>query len=307
MKHSFYYLHALSGLHVGIGPGTGIIDMPVAREKASNLPQIPGSAIKGVLREELRGDMETGKVGEDDYLALFGPEPGENASEHAGALTVGDARLLSLPIRSWCGTFAWATCPMILRRYRRDLNIDQSIPEPEPAEALHFTRTALKDGDQIYLEDLNLMTKTNTETDNWAGIIEKALFSETEQTSEEDASPLGEETSSKEKSWAELFKERFVILPDDLFDFLAETATEIRARIRIQEGTRTVRSGALWYEEYLPAETLFWGLVAADRSRKPGHTKDKAELLNMLPAETRLQIGGNATVGAGQTRWLLQL
>ena len=113
MKQTLYHLHTISALHVGTGQGTGIIDLPIARAKASNLPQVPGSAIKGVLRDVLRAQPN---VSVSDLLALFGPEIGQNASEYAGALVVGDAQLLCLPIRSWHGTFAWATCPMILHR-----------------------------------------------------------------------------------------------------------------------------------------------------------------------------------------------
>lgn len=285
MKQQLYYLHCISALHVGIGQGTGIIDLPIAREKASNLPQVPGSAIKGVLRDELREAMQ-----KEDCLALFGPETGETASEYAGAMALGDAHLLCLPIRSWYGTFAWATCPMILRRYQRDLQSDESIPVPAENEALHYLDSAigtkLKDkNDKIYLEDLDLIATEDNHTDQWANRIAEALF--------------------KEQDWQKLFKQRFVILPDNVFDFLAETATEIRARIRIEEDTRTVQSGALWYEEYLPAETLLWGNIATDRSRIEKHPKTAEEMLKLLPHAQRLQVGGNATVGAGQVHWTL--
>jgi CRISPR-associated protein Cmr4 len=291
MKQQLYYIHCISALHVGIGQGTGIIDLPIAREKASNLPQVPGSAIKGVLRDELRETMQ-----KEDCLALFGPETGETASEYAGALAVGDARLLCLPIRSWYGTFAWATCPMILRRYQRDLqsstlsSVPDKIPVPAENEALHYLDlaigTKIKDNnDKIYLEDLDLIASEDNHTDQWADIIAAALF--------------------KEQEWQALFKQRFVVLPDNVFDFLAETATEIRARIRIEEATRTVQSGALWYEEYLPAETLLWGNIATDRSRKDKHPKTAEQMLELLPNTRRLQVGGNATVGAGQVRWTL--
>ncbi|MEE9356401.1 MAG: type III-B CRISPR module RAMP protein Cmr4 [Methylococcaceae bacterium] len=289
MIQTLYHLHTISALHVGIGQGTGIIDLPIAREKASNLPQIPGSAIKGVLRDEMRGqlkDKSRKQLEEDDLLALFGPETGETASEYAGALAVGDARLLCLPIRSWQGTFAWASCPMILRRYQRDLKNDNSIPVPTENSALHCQDTRLKDGNMIYLEDLDLETEYQQETEAWAEVVARAFFADDD--------------------WQNLFKQRFVILTDDVFDFLAETATEIRARIRIEEGTRTVQSGALWYEEYLPAETLLWGCIASDRPRKKDYKREKEDMLALLPASERLQIGGNATIGAGQVRWILQ-
>ena len=279
MKNSMYYVHALSALHVGAGQGAGIIDLPIAREKANNLPQVPGSSIKGVLRDELASDTT------DEWMALFGPKTGETASEHAGALAVGDAHLLCLPVRSWCGTFAWATCPMILYRYQRDLQCNHVIPEPVENAALHCTDSKVKDNEKIYLEDLDLNAVLNAEADKWAKLIAESVFPDI--------------------TWQDLFKQRFVILPDNLFDFLAETAAEIRSRIRIEEGTRTVQSGALWYEEYLPTETLLWGEVACDRSRKPGVSKDQDEMLALLPTTLYLQMGGNATVGAGRVKWQL--
>jgi CRISPR-associated protein Cmr4 len=176
-----------------------------------------------------------------------------------------------------------------LRRYQRDLDNNLSVPVPAENAALHYLNTALKDGGIIYLEDLDLTATNNKETDDWADMIAEAFFTD------------------DENSWLNLFKERFVILPDNVFDFLAETATEIRARIRIEEGTRTVQSGALWYEEYLPAETLLWGNIAADRPRKTGYTKKKEDMLGLLPdSGHRLQIGGKATVGSGQVRWIMK-
>lgn len=292
MKQTIYHLHTISSLHVGIGQGTGVIDLPIARERASNLPQIPGSGIKGVLRDELQDSlMQTNK---DDYEALFGPEAGTKASEYAGAIAVGDARLLALPIRSWNGTFAWATCPMILHRYQRDLNslnadkptkIPKDIPVPNDETTIITTDSQLMDyNNAVFLEDLDLGVDTEKDAEKWAEFIADQIFTD--------------------KDWQKIFKQRFAILPDNIFDFLSETATEIRARIKIEENTRTVEQGALWYEEYLPAETLLWGVIASDHSRKPDYKQDDEKLLNSLPSSERLQIGGNATVGSGQVRWI---
>lgn len=283
MEQTLYHLHTISALHVGTGQGIGVIDLPIAREKASHLPHIPGSAIKGVLRDDMRAQPD---CGESALSALFGPDTGQTASEYAGALTVGDAHLLCLPVRSWYGTFAWATCPMILNRYHRDLQSSCDIPQPEENSALHCDTSQLPNQEKIYLEDLDLNATKHAAADCWAQIIADATFTD--------------------PAWREIFTTRFVILADNLFDFLAETATEIRARIRIQEETRTVQNGALWYEEYLPAETLLWGIAASDRSRKPGYSKDKAHMLSLLPATRSLQIGGNATIGAGQVEWNLK-
>jgi CRISPR-associated protein Cmr4 len=95
---------------------------------------------------------------------------------------------------------------------------------------------------------------------------------------------------------------RLVILPDDDYVFLAETATEVRARVRIDEDP-----GALWYEENLPAETLLWGVAAVGPSHMKGAAEDDATVNGWLPAGGKLliQIGGKHTVGRGLCQWWL--
>ena len=51
MEALLLFVHALSPLHVGIGQGVGLIDLPIAREKATGLPILPGSSLKGALRD----------------------------------------------------------------------------------------------------------------------------------------------------------------------------------------------------------------------------------------------------------------
>ncbi|WP_298819062.1 RAMP superfamily CRISPR-associated protein [Chloroflexus sp.] len=57
-----YFLHALSPLHAGTGQGSGVIDLPIAREKATGIPYLPGSSVKGVLRD---------KSGDEDVTYLL--------------------------------------------------------------------------------------------------------------------------------------------------------------------------------------------------------------------------------------------
>ena len=55
---------------------------------------------------------------------------------HAGALVVGDARLLALPVRSFKGTFAFVTSPLLLRLAKRDLGVEAtSFQMPPPMAA----------------------------------------------------------------------------------------------------------------------------------------------------------------------------
>jgi CRISPR-associated protein Cmr4 len=76
-------------------------------------------------------------------------------------------------------------------------------------------------------------------------------------------------------------------------------------RVRLDEQTRTVDTGALWLEESLPAETILIGLMEADRSRKGGFEMQPAEVFKFAHAgEMTLQFGGKATTGHGRCRLL---
>lgn len=293
MKTHVFHLHALTALHIGTGQGTGIVDLPIARERASNLPMVPGSALKGVLRAELHPEHGSDRMQQEHWQALFGPERiREGDDSHAGALALGDARLLCLPVRSLAGTFAWVTCPFVLRRYARDLKDaglePLSVDEVRAERAMTGATTKLIEAGttpKVFLEDLDLQQAVGA--DDWGKWLAARVF-------------------SNDAEWQKLFTERFAIVADGVFDFLAETATEVRTRVRIDPETRTVARSALWFEENLPAESVLWGVLGTDRSFRRGVEMDAAAMLQALDGgcERRLQVGGKATVGRGQVRWL---
>lgn len=297
-----YHLHALTPLHIGAGRGEGYIDLPLVRERSTELPVVPGSAIKGVLRYEHTppeaedadlspAEQAVAKAQRAAANTLFGKAPGRDGEEASGLLRVSDARLLCLPVRSWRGVFAWATCPLILHRYRRDLadtgETAPAVPRIEKDdEALVVTESELVlGGDRIYFEDMNLRAcQTGDLAKAWAAWIAERVF-------------------SGDADWKEEFAPRFAILPDTLFVFLAEHATELRAHVQLTE-KRTVGNGP-WYEESLPAESLLWGLMGLDVYRSMPQADATADLLVDIQQERRLQIGGSATAGLGQVRWVL--
>lgn len=280
MTPRLYHLHALSALHCGTGQSAGVVDLPIARDRASNLPLVPGSSLRGVLREEFAGtDDRTEKI-------LFGPRNIRGTTDaHAGALAVGDAHLLVLPVRALAGIVAYATCPFILKRYAKDAGKTADIPDPAPNEAVHANGSVnLLDG-KIFLEDLDLTARHDAAADKWAEAISTNIYAQ--------------DTDGQCD-----FKSRFLILPDSVFSFIAETATEIRTRIAIDDETGTVRKGALWYEENLPAESVLWGIYAVSESRDKTAPASADELAGKLTAERLLQLGGKAGVGRGLTRFL---
>lgn len=288
MQAHIYHLQNLSALHVGTGQGVGVVDLPIARSKATNLPIVPGSGLKGVLRDELQSQQQLNK---EQIKALFGPD-NANEDSHAGAIAFGDANLLLLPIRSFSGTIAYATCPYILRQYQRDLGLSLKIPQLdiEQAGVVQGSALLINGTSAIALEDLDIQANHNDNIQQWADVITTKLYPEGIAQAEE---------------WRKEVSKRFVILPDDLFSFLADTATEVRIRIRIDRDTRIVKEGALWSEENLPAETVLWGVLGVADARDRSGLK-AADLSTLLPKEElNIQIGGKHTVGRGLCRMLI--
>jgi CRISPR-associated protein Cmr4 len=287
-----YWLHALTPVHVGSGFGLGFIDLPVMREKVTNWPVVPGSAVKGVLADD---HGATGDKREKDpkLRAAFGSGGDENAN--AGALVFSDARLVCLPVRSLYGTFAWATSKLALQRLKRDLDAAKAgtaLPEPPEApkdHALVAQGSAIASGNRAYLGDLDFTTDaTNADAQKWAVALSQALF-------------------AQDPAWRTEFQARFIILPNDSFDYFCETGTEVAAHIKIDPSLKTVdkKQGGLWYEEALPAETILAGLVWCDRVFANGVTREDVLVYARAKAVSgEIQIGGKATVGKGRVRFV---
>jgi CRISPR-associated protein Cmr4 len=282
MKTKPFLLHALSPLHAGTGQAVGVIDLPIARLKATGIPYLPGSSIKGVLRDsQLPGE---------DVLAAFGPEPRkEPDNQHAGAIAFTDARLLLLPVRSLRGTFAWVTSPLLLRLALEDLPALSSGPAGLGASQVCVSNNSpLLHGGKVYLEEIDL-TRNNAGT----GAV-TALGTDLTQRLFGQADPL--------------FQERLAVVDDETMTFLWETATQIDARNRIDRTTGIVADGQLWYEESLPAESVLIGLAAATKSRREGHDGWTPErfLETFVKARGDLQFGGKSTIGRGRMRLIPQ-
>lgn len=316
------YLYTETPLHVGVGSGLSSIDLPIQRERTTQYPMIQGSGIKGKLRAtaefENVADLEIlfGSSKKEDKNETNdtgnGVKSNEENKEHAGALIVGDARILLFPVRSLNGIFAYTTSYDVLNRFVRDvergqssLQIDWTVPTP-PADApkaeqpivLVTSQSELSAHDSaIVLEEFSFKAKADGQVTKIAEWIAK------------NALPIYG-NGNQGIYWQEKLKKSLVILPDNDFRDFVMYATEIITRIRIEMESKTVKDGALWTEEHLPSDTLLYVPIYATNSRKNGHhmkgsaVLQKASSLNSTPG-SYLQLGGDETVGRGivRTRW----
>ena len=295
MMHRLLTLHCLSPLHCGTGQGIAGIDLPVQRERHTGWPVIPGSSIKGVLRDAARqvvgGDVNAANSAKD-VIALFGPEPkAETTGELGlGALAFGDGVLVAFPVRSLCGVFAWLTCPMALQRLARvagmagyeekGFNINSKPADGEILCAKSLGVDDLKN--QVLIEDQALSRKDLPP--EFSDALKELL----------------------PKTAQPLLDDHLAVVSDDVFSWFARHGTQVEARIALEPATKTVTKGALFYQETVPPESIFISLISAEDARHP-QVKDVALAkagaalghLKVKVCADHRQFGGDATIGKG--------
>lgn len=278
------FLYAETPLHPGTGASLGVVDLPIQRERTTNYPIIQSSSVKGVLR------ASTPKT-DPAINMLFGAEN----QDYAGALSFADARLLLFPVRSLAGVFAWITCPAILARLQRDLSLanlaqpNWQLPSDDELKQgkvwlPQSADTVVQVGGQVALEEFLF---TPEKKDLASSIADWLSANALPDTAEFDW-------------WRNKLKKSLVIMHDDDFRDFVTTATEIVARTKLDSDTKKVAQGALWYQEFLPSETIFYSTVLAQDSR----SQPKQAASQVLAAFEglkigRIQIGGDETTGKG--------
>lgn len=295
MKNLFFALRALTPLHCGVGQGLNDIDLPTARHPVSGHPLIPGSSLKGVFKYEFTSENGKYFKGSNDASrveALFGGD-GQTDNQFASAISMSDATVLALPVRSFYGTFAYLASSYTLECLKDQLVRIQheglpAIPQVsrERNGNFHVLVTAdtilRRENGKVLLEELDLVVDTETSADAWADVIDNLFF-------------MGDTEGQ------EIFKKRFAIVDDDVLNFIAETSLPVDAHIAIDERTGTVKPGALWYEETVAPESLFTGMITVSHSMKENVVASAEELTGIIANEGRIhcQIGGKATTGKG--------
>jgi len=268
-------------LHPGTGQSTGVIDLPIQRERHTNFPMIQSTGLKGSLRD--LAEQKWGK-GSKDIEVIFGPDA-QGADRGAGALAITDARILAFPVRSLQHVFVWITCPMVLTRLKRDFalaQISRSIPEKKVSETKCKVAKDNSFDSPLVLEEISL----EIEDERINGIADEIA------------------NLCPDAQVGKAIKERLVLVSDNDFKYFVSYATQVSARIKL---TDNKTSENLWYEETLPPETIMYTLVLANKPRNGGAegVTNASEVMNKIETELfaeskgYIQIGGNETVGQG--------
>lgn len=287
---SILALYAVTPCHAGSGSSTGIVDLPIQRERHTNWPLIQASGVKGALRahfDRFKGCIQEkpqAETFEQITDLVFGAET--QKGDHAGSLSIGDAKILAFPMRSNISPFVWITCPAVLKRLNRDLAL---IGE--------------KEIDLKPLADLG-------------DVAAKWIFGKASDTSvlleDMEVKPVDDFSLSEGKG-TQLFAkaERLLVVSDTVFGYGVTHCTQVMAQIKIEQKTGTTQDGSLRYQEELPTDTLMYSIVFWGDSRDD---KDKASLqastirgyIEKEVVAGHLQIGGDETLGRGifAVEWL---
>ena len=325
------FLICETSLHAGAGNDLGVIDLPIQRERHTSFPKIEGSSLKGSLREA----FETRYTSDDDRIKIhlaFGFDdktPNENDAvknhfgndkQFQGALGFTDARLLLFPVKSMKGVFAWITCEKVLAQLKKDLSLTDCKYEEEipKANTVPFGSDLLVSGNNIVLEEYRFQVVQDTHTDDLTSKL--ALW-------------LAIQLFDKGSYWYGHLSKNLVVLTNDDYTDFVNLSTEVLTRTKINNETGTVQDGALFTEEYLPAESVLYSLALFSplfhtvEKIEPfmGYIKEQQHSVSeveekVVRDETRevkavrqffeevspvVQIGGNATLGKGLVRTIL--
>ena len=281
-------LYTETPLHCGAESATGYVDLPVQRERHTGYPLIPGSTLKGVLRDEMK--LET-RLGDAEVRRLFGSDTSDEKSPSPGIVSFGDGVLVAFPIRSSGAPFHWVTCPFVLERVFRALGLSvAAVQAPEKGAAWAKTEG------EVLLEEIRLIKKPKPDFfGDGPAIGLTRLMS---------LLPGADRGFGYTR---EIFPERLLILDDEDFKELVDVGTEVLTRIKLNAlGTTTNipegehpeiqgadRQGNLFVEEVVPPETLFLASLRA--------YGNKGKLIENLQELAIFRVGGDETIGRGLT------
>jgi CRISPR-associated protein Cmr4 len=283
-KFRIGYLYSLAPIHCGGEGDLGNI-LDSVREVHTNFPYIPGSSLRGCVRDEVKFsqvDETEGKIISD---RLFGQE----LDTSTGTMGVhqawfGDARLLWIPMRTIAleeigDAFTWVSCHSLVRDHA--LVTGQNICAFPNHPVGTRTGAYWVADSQIKVEAMSDDQKRMTALSTWASSL------------------TGEVKSIWEKNR--------IVLSDSDFEVLMEHAlwTQIRNKItddqKTEGKTQPGSAEVFWTDICIPRDTILyfpWGYRLLKNN--PVTQGDHLTLMSILKG--LLQVGGQANVGRGWTQ-----
>jgi CRISPR-associated protein Cmr4 len=258
MNHNTIYMYLIAPLHTGATSQEGNL-LGIARESHTEIPYVPSSTIRGKLRSLTSSECMKNLWGN----TIEDVTSGDETNLTSGALWIGDASILWIPVPSLSHGVVWISSPLLLRRWARLNSPDCPIPS--------VYSTNIPAGKSVYLKDAILKA---SDLKTWGN---SSCFIPTEIQESID---------------------KVLILPDQHCATMIQMSLWRQVKIRLDEH-KTVIDNGFRYEEAIPPDTLMyfpWGIT----SQANGNGCDAASTLRtMLTGNPIMQIGGQESLGRG--------
>ncbi|MBR8829383.1 MAG: type III-B CRISPR module RAMP protein Cmr4 [Gomphosphaeria aponina SAG 52.96 = DSM 107014] len=248
------YIYLLSPLHTGGTTQEGNL-VGIAREVHTNLPYIPSSTIRGKLRATV--------TDKNKKFKLFGNDLADGQQLEQGAIWIGDAALLWLPVPSLSHGVIWISSPQILRRWAR-LNGEllNNLPE-EYSSSITSTK--------VYLKDAIIQANELKKWENWKKFV-----------------PQNSQTAGINN---------VLVLPDRHGATLIQMSLWRQVKIKLDEHKSV--DGGFRYEEAISPDTLMyftWGITSQTNGLSD---QCQIDFKGLLEANPIIQVGGQESLGRG--------
>lgn len=267
------YIYSLAPIHCGGEGDLGNI-LEIAREVHTNFPYVPGSSLRGTLRDEVKLQDETA------VDILFGKELDKQGQMGVHQVWFGDARLLWVPMRTMSmnggrNVFSWVSCHSLIR--------DHAIIAQQSSVIFPNQAVGTSPGTYLVADAQIQVTQMSTEqkqATTLAGTWPNSLKSAVQPTWEKNR----------------------IVLPDADFQVLMEHSLWTQVRNKIQDETTGANQAGsaevFWTDVCIPRDTIFyfsWGYSLL--KEKPVRPEQHDLLMGVL--QGLFQVGGQANVGRG--------
>jgi len=277
---SFYLLldlitvRTITPVHVGAGRTSGIVDLPIQRDEYG-YSCIYSSSLKGSLKTALLQALlrETNDYAKakNAVQVLLGPEP-EEGEAFESSITILDAYLLAIPVRSLKGIYVYVTSPLLIKRFYERFELFKTISQGDGQKTPEIEELA---------NMLNKIAEQKLEPFETICIgidgeeCDKLRVKELEGKvvlAEEYFLDLKDKTDDKAKILSILKLDKPLLIVSDENETaknIVERSILRFTRVRLGRETKTVGGGP-WTEEYLPPKTILHTMILYKKPQLSG-------------------------------------
>jgi len=315
-KSKLFFIIAETPLHPGSGGEvTGLVDLPIQRERHTNFPKIEASGLKGCIREAFSSVVELNTSQKKYSLIetektkkllerfptlknILQDEKGEEIKDKKGNTLIVYNQAIDLIFgpedteEAHAGALAFTDARILLFPVKSLKGVFTWITCPMVLERfkedLGLAKIIIED-DSLNVDFSTLVNtlpqQTNISIESKV-VLEEYTFDvkENKETSKI-AKYLADKIFPNDsyKFWREKLEKDLVILSDEDFEQFVTSSTEVITRTRIDDVTGTVdtKRGGLWTEEYLPQDTILYSIAMTSPVKV-----EKNEAKGIFKAET---------------------